>query len=183
MPAMVTIAIPAYKPAFFEEALQSALAQTYSDIEILICDDRRDDAISEVVARLTPGGRFLIRYFKNIQQRGELLNTEKTIRFAQGKYIKFLHDDDVLEPECIAELVAAMEREPGVGLASSRRQRIDEQGEPIPDILATYFPFTGDVIIDGPELVSFLGDHTINFIGEPSCVLARREDCWRLPTS
>lgn len=61
-------------------------------------------------------------------------------------------------------------------MASSRRVRIDDDGQPLPDILATCFPFADDVLIDGPELVSFLADHTINFIGEPSCVLARRAD-------
>lgn len=175
MPAMVTIAIPAYKSAFFEETLQSALAQTYSDIEILICDDRRDDAIAEVVARLTPGARFPIRYFKNIHQRGELLNTEKTIRFAEGKYIKFLHDDDLLEPDAVTQLVSALESTPGAAMASARRQRIGEHGEPLPDILATCCPFDGDVLVQGDDLVSFLGDYTINFIGEPSSVLCHRE--------
>ena len=49
-----------------------------------------------------------------------------------------------------------MEREPNVVLASSRRLRIDEEGQPLPDILATCFPFAGDVLIDDRELVSFL---------------------------
>ncbi|MEG6992823.1 glycosyltransferase, partial [Pseudomonas aeruginosa] len=98
---------------------------------------------------------------------GELGSTAKGIRLAEGEYVKFLHDDDVLLPECVEALVGAMEREPNVVLASSRRLRIDEEGQPLPDILATCFPFAGDVLIDGRELVSFLADHTINFIGEP----------------
>lgn len=101
---------------------------------------------------------------------------DQGIGLAQGEYVKFLHDDDVLAPDCIAQLVEAIERNPGTAMASSRRQRIDGDGQPLPDILATCFPFADDVLIDGPELVSFLADHTINFIGEPSCVLARRAD-------
>jgi hypothetical protein len=65
----------------------------------------------------------------------------------------------------------------------SQRLRIDEQGEPLPDILATCFPFSEDVLIDGRELRSFLADHTINFIGEHSCVLCRRQDLGDEPMS
>lgn len=175
-PVLISIVIPAYKARYFEATLDGVLEQTYPALELIICDDSPDGRILELVEQKRAGTAFPIRYFKNETRLGELASTAKGIRFAKGKYIKFLHDDDVLEPECIAELAAAMEREPDVALASSRRQRIDEQGEPIADIIATCFPFTGDVIIDGPELISFLGDHTINFIGEPSCVLARRDD-------
>ncbi|KRW72745.1 glycosyltransferase [Stutzerimonas nitrititolerans] len=174
--ALVSIVMPTYKFQYFETTLDSVMAQTYPTLELIICDDSPDGRIAELVEQKRAGAAFPIRYFKNEIRLGELGSTAKGIHFAEGKYIKFLHDDDVLEPECITELVAAMEREPDVALASSRRQRIDEQGEPISDILATCFPFTGDVILDGKELVSFLGDHTINFIGEPSCVLARRDD-------
>lgn len=106
---------------------------------------------------------------------GELGSTINGIGLAQGEYVKFLHDDDVLEPDCIAQLVEAIEAHPGTAMVS-RRQRIDDDGAPLPDILATSFPFDEDVLIDGPELVSFLADHAINFIGEPSCVLCRRAD-------
>lgn len=174
--ALVSIVMPTYKFQYFETTLDSVLGQAYPALELIICDDSPDERIAELVEQRRAGAAFPIRYFKNETRLGELASTAKAIRLAEGKYIKFLHDDDVLEPECIAELVAAMESEPDVVLVSSRRQRIDEQGEPTSDILATCFPFAGDVIIDGPELISFLGDHTINFIGEPSCVLARRED-------
>lgn len=173
--ALVSIVMPTYKFQYFEATLDSVLGQTYPTLELIICDDSPDERIAELVEQKRAKAAFPVRYFKNETRLGELASTAKAIRLAEGKYIKFLHDDDVLEPECIAELVAAMEREPDVALVSSRRQRIDEQGEPISDILATCFPFASDVIIDGPELISFLGDHTINFIGEPSCVLARRE--------
>ncbi|GGI20992.1 glycosyltransferase [Oxalicibacterium faecigallinarum] len=173
---IVSIIIPAYKFQYMEQALDSVLNQTYPSLELVICDDSADGRIAELVEKKRASTSLPILYIKNRHQIGELTNTVKCIRHAQGKYIKFLHDDDVLEPECIAELVTAMENEPDVVLASSRRQRINEEGEPLPDILATSFPFSGDVLINGKELISFLGDHTINFIGEPSCIMARSAD-------
>lgn len=175
-PALVSIVMPTYKPRYFAQALDSVLAQTYTALELVICDDNTDGAIEAVLASRLADAPFPIRYHRNATRLGELASTVKGIGLAQGEYVKFLHDDDVLQPDCIAQLVSAMERNPGTALASSRRLRIDDDGAPLPDILATSFPFGEDVLIDGPELVSFLADHAINFIGEPSCVLARRTD-------
>ncbi|TQU58017.1 O-antigen biosynthesis protein, partial [Xanthomonas perforans] len=175
-PNLVSIVMPTYKSRYFAQALESALAQTYPALELVICDDNADGAIEALLAPRLADAPFPIRYHRNTPRLGELVSTIKGIGLAQGEYVKFLHDDDVLAPDCIAQLVEAIERNPGTAMASSRRQRIDGDGQPLPDILATCFPFADDVLIDGPELVSFLADHTINFIGEPSCVLARRAD-------
>ncbi|NIJ79037.1 GT2 family glycosyltransferase/glycosyltransferase involved in cell wall biosynthesis [Xanthomonas arboricola] len=174
--ALVSIVMPAYKSRYFERTLDSVLAQTYPALELVICDDNEDGAIAALLEARVAVAPFPIRYERNTPRLGELASTVKGIGLAQGEYVKFLHDDDVLEPDCIAQLVEAIERNPGTAMASSRRVRIDDDGQPLPDILATCFPFDEDVLIDGPELVSFLADHTINFIGEPSCVLARRAD-------
>jgi len=172
----VRVVIPAYKFQYFEQALDSVLSQNYSSLEIVICDDSPDDKVRALVTEKLVSPTFPIRYFRNEARLGELGSTAKAIRLASGLYVKFLHDDDVLAPDSVAELVKAMEREPGIALASSRRRRIDADGNLLPDILHTCFPFGSDVIIDGKELVSFLADYTINFIGEPSCVMARRVD-------
>lgn len=173
---LVSIVMPAYKFQYLECALDSVLSQSYPALELVICDDSKDDRVAELIERKEAAAGFPIRYFRNANRLGELGNTARGIKLAEGKYIKFLHDDDKLAPDCIASLVAVMENEADIALASSRRQRIDDDDEPLPDILATSFPFAGDVVINGRELVSFLGDHTINFIGEPSCILARRSD-------
>ncbi|MCC8471076.1 glycosyltransferase [Xanthomonas phaseoli] len=175
-PNLVSIVMPTYKPRYFAQALDSVLAQTYPALELVICDDNADGAIEAALASSLADAPFPIRYHRNAPRLGELVSTIKGMGLAQGEYVKFLHDDDVLQPDCVAQLVEAIERNPGTAMASSRRVRIDDDGQPLPDILATCFPFADDVLIDGPELVSFLADHTINFIGEPSCVLCRRAD-------
>ncbi|MFS1288083.1 glycosyltransferase [Pseudomonas piscis] len=173
---LVSVVIPAYKAEYFEVALASACAQSYECLEVVICDDSRTDIIRECTARYQQLSSVAIRYEFNDQQRGELFNAIECIKIARGKYIKFLHDDDVLHPECVAELVAAMEADPSISIASSRRRLIDSAGQVLPDALATSLPFATDVVIDGRELTSLLADHSLNFIGEPSCVLCRRED-------
>ena len=178
MPArpLVSVVIPAYKPTWFEAALLSACQQTYETLEIIVCDDSASTLIASVVERVAKITAIPIRYQRNQNALFELHNTVECIRLARGHYVKFLHDDDVLHPDCVEQLVAVMEDNPGISMASSRRTRIDSEGQPMPDILATTPLFPMDVQLDGKELVSWLVDHTLNFIGEPSCVLCRRED-------
>ena len=173
---LVSIAIPSYKPRFFEESLLSAFRQTHGNIEIVICDDCRDEGISRIVEQLRPQSPWPIRYMKNATPLGEALNAARCIREAQGEYIKFLYDDDILLADCVTRLVELIHGHPEIRIASSRRRMINEEGELLADNWATGFPFTHDVIFSGPELASFLGQFTVNFIGEPTSILCRRED-------
>lgn len=173
---LVSILIPAYKGQYFVRALSSACRQTYPNLEIVVCDDSRGEWIEARVCELSRKVDFPIRYFHNQLRLGERGNLARCVAKASGKYVKFLHDDDVLRADCVERLVQVMEADPGVILASSRRQLIDEEDNPLPGIPATVFPFASDVLIDGGDLLGFLADYTINFIGEPSCVMCRRED-------
>lgn len=174
--ALVSIIIPAYNPVFFETALLSALNQSWSNIEIVICDDSRDDTIRLTCEHYAANTKIPVRYYKNEVRLNEEKNVLRGVHLAKGKYIKFLYDDDILYTHCITRLVAALESSPKNRIASSRRTRIDVHGNPLPDIGATAFPFSCDVILDGPDVVAFFADYLINFIGEPSVVLCYRED-------
>lgn len=177
----VTVAIPAYKATYLDAALQSALTQDFDSFEIVICDDSQGDAVEKTVAQYMLGGAqartspVAVRYFRNAEPLGEESNVGKCIRLARGTYIKFLYDDDILLPGCLRALADVLDRHCDVSLASSRRRVIDETGRTQPDIAATQYPFTGDVLIEGADVVSLLADWTVNFIGEPSTVMVRRE--------
>lgn len=172
---LVTVVIPAFKSRYFEAALLSALGQTWRPLEIVICDDSREGRIEQWVQQHA-GGEIAIDYRRNSQRLGEAGNLARCIEHSRGVYIKVLHDDDVLHPGCVAALVDVMLREPGVALAAVRRRRIDPQGCLLADIPQTVSAFAEDVVLDGPQLVSLLAEHPLNFIGEPSCIMARRSD-------
>ncbi|MHA6494558.1 glycosyltransferase [Pseudomonas borbori] len=173
---LVSVAMPAYKAVYLQEALDSLLRQTYRPLELVICDDSRTDEVETLVNAFRAVADFPVLYQRNETRLWEVRSTTRCVTLASGSYIKFLHDDDRLHPECIESLLAVMEADPSVALVSSRRRLIDEEGNPLPDILATVFPFREDVLIDGPGLSSFLADYTVNFIGEPSTVMCRRSD-------
>ena len=173
---LVSVVMPAYKAQFLLESLESLLAQTYRPIELVVCDDSTSADVEVMVRAFAERADFGIRYYRNDSRLYETRSTARAIAFAEGEYIKFLHDDDALEPRAIERLVDVMQAHPQVALAGSRRQLIDEHGHSLPDTSATVFPFGGDVLLDGKSLTSFLAEHTFNFIGEPSTVMCRRSD-------
>lgn len=172
---LVSIVIPAYKPTYFELALRSAFAQDYDQLEIVICDDCRDGGIRALLEQLTPESPFPIRYFYNEDSLGEALNVARGVREAQGEYIKFLYDDDLLEPECVSALVDVLHGHPDITLAAATRRLINENGDVLRDNVLTFFPFQEDVVIHGPELVALLSELPLTFMGEPSSVMCRRD--------
>ncbi|MFJ4153800.1 glycosyltransferase family 2 protein [Pseudomonas sp. NPDC089752] len=173
---LVSIVIPAYKPEFFEKALISAMLQHYDAIEIVVCDDCRSDAIATIVERNRSKSRFPIRYLHNETPLLEPGNLARGVSEARGEYVKFLYDDDLLMPNAVGSLLSALRAHPRAIMASARRRMIDHEGKPMGESLLTLFPFKEDVILDGKELASFLGQHIYNFIGEPSSVMCRRAD-------
>ncbi|WP_236236364.1 glycosyltransferase family 2 protein [Pseudomonas faucium] len=173
---LVSIVIPAYKPQFFQKALYSAMIQDHGNLEIVICDDCPDGSIAEIVEQLRPVSRVPIRYFRNETPLREYRNLARAIREAQGEYVKFLYDDDLLMPTAVSKQLAAMQRHPEAALVSAKRVVVDEADKVVGETIVTIFPFAEDVLIEGEQLVSFLGEHLYNFIGEPSCVMCRRQD-------
>ncbi|MGV6393832.1 glycosyltransferase [Pseudomonas caspiana] len=173
---LVSIVIPSYKADYFEASLTSALQQTHDDIEIVICDDCPTDAIKVIVDRLSVGSPWPVRYFRNERALGEALNLVRCVEEAKGSYVKFLYDDDILDPDCVRLLFNVMEANPHVTIATSRRNRVDELNNVLPEIAMTRPLFSQDVVIHGTELASFLGEYVYNFIGEPSVVMCRHKD-------
>lgn len=172
----VTLAVPAYKAEFLDSALRSAYKQDGVDFEILICDDCRTNAVADVVRSFLAGQNGVpIRYFHNEAQLGEADNCVKCLELARGEYVKFLYDDDLLLPGILAAQADVLDAHPEISLVTSRRRVIDELGHPVADSIATLGLFDTDVCVMGHDLVSFLAQYTLNFIGEPTCVMARRE--------
>lgn len=173
---LVSVVMPAYKTQYIDQALDSLIAQSYSNLELIVCDDSTTDEVCERVEAKAAQAPFPVHYSKNEKRLWGFGGVEKGVKLAKGEYIKILHDDDVIKPDAIQNLLQALLNNPGATLATSKRERIDEQGELLADDIYTVNPFGADVLVKGDELVSFLADNTINFIGEPSCTLCRKSD-------
>jgi len=170
---LVSILIPAYNARHFGEAFASARAQTGVELEIVVCDDSPGDAIGRAVAQANDPR---VRYVRNPSNLGFGANFTQCFSLARGEMIKFLNDDDRLRPGCAAALSSVLAANPGVKLATTKRQPIDGNGAPLRDIPATMPIASISAIVSGRELGDFVLAHSINLIGEPTTVMFRKAD-------
>ena len=95
------------RPNRLRQALESVLAQTYQDYEVLVINDGGDPVAENVVRQCdSPKVRYLC-----CEHGGHRVAMNHGIRVAQGKYIAYLDDDDVYYPDHLASLVAAAEKD------------------------------------------------------------------------
>ncbi|CAG9933992.1 glycosyltransferase family 2 protein [Candidatus Nitrotoga arctica] len=170
----VSLLIPAYSPRFFEKCLESAIAQTYENMEIIVCDDSSGPEIEEIAGRL---GRIRpLRYERNPTRLKGRGNYKKCFELATGEFIKYLNDDDILVQDCVERLLDAFRQVPDIVLATSYRERIDEAGNRLPDQPATRPIVDHDMSINGLSLANAMLMAGLNVVGEPSTTLFRKAD-------
>ena len=108
--------MPAYNAErFVAKSIESALAQTYRPIELLVADDGSKDGTSEVVQRYDAPVRYL-----HHENRGPAGARNLAIRHATGKYVAFLDSDDLWHPEKLTIQVAIMEAHPEVSICGTQ---------------------------------------------------------------
>ncbi len=174
----VSILIPAYKSDHFREALDSALAQTWPCGEIIVADDSPDGVIASLVEdarRRVPAG-WTLRYLRNRGTIGGRRNYLQLFEQARGPLVKYLNDDDVLAPHCLARMAAVLVHNPGVTLVTSYRRLIDAQGDELPDRPFNEPVLDEDGIVDGRLLANLVLSQGVNLIGEPTTTMFRKAD-------
>jgi glycosyltransferase involved in cell wall biosynthesis len=122
----VSIAIPAYNAMdYLPETLESVLAQTFTDFEVLVVNDGSTDRTAEWVSQLTDPR------VKLISQTNQGLAAARNtgIAHARGEYIAFLDADDLWEPTKLEKQVRVLEENPEVGLVYTWMALINETGE------------------------------------------------------
>jgi len=120
----VSICIPTYnRREYLRESLDSVMAQTYKDFEVVIVDDGSTDDTSDMIKKTG----YDVRYFWQ-ENRGEAATCNKLIKLANAKYVSFVHSDDLLVPDAIERMVNAVNSEPENIVVYGSYIRIDEQG-------------------------------------------------------
>ncbi len=111
MGALVSIIIPTWnRVALVGEAIESALAQTYSRREVIVVDDGSSDATPDVLARYADAIRTL-----RTENRGCAAARNAGVRLARGSYLAFVDSDDVAPPNKLALQVPVLDDNPDVG--------------------------------------------------------------------
>lgn len=173
---LVSILIPAYNQTkYLKEALESAINQTYPNIEIIIGDDSSTDEVEIFIKPYVERYRN-ISYYKNERDSMDygISNTQELLRKSKGEYINYLYHDDVFEATKIEKMMKYYLNSNDVTLVTSHRQLIDENGNFIADSGATQRLFNEDKLLDGIELGRCCLNSIINYIGEATTVLLKK---------
>lgn len=176
---LVSVCIPTFNGAqFIRECLNSVLAQSFTDFEVLAVDDCSTDATAQILDEYRERDS-RVRVVRNDRNLGLVANWNRCVELATGRFIKFAFQDDVLFPNCLTCLLELAEN-CGKPIAFCGREllftgSIDEairdEYERHPT-LERLFGRGGEV--SAKEIASVAADHPVNFFGEPTTALLER---------
>ena len=126
---LVSVGIPVYNgERYLAETLDSLLAQTLTEFEIVISDNASTDRTPEI-CRCYQAKDCRIRYSRNDQNIGEAPNFNRAVELSRAPLFHGGAYDDLYEPSFLERCVDALERDPGVVLSHTRTKLIGDEGE------------------------------------------------------
>jgi glycosyltransferase involved in cell wall biosynthesis len=122
---MISIGLPAIKPQFLAQAMQSVLDQTDTDFELIVFNDRASSQIREVVRQFTDRR---IRYEEGTGALPVVENWNRVLSFARGEYFVLFSDDDRYDPTFLAEMKCLINSYPSCKIFHCRVKKTDPRG-------------------------------------------------------
>lgn len=168
-PPKVSVAIPVYNgEPYLAEAIESVLAQSHADFELVICDNASTDRTVEI-ARSFADPR--IRILQNQRNLGFGPNWNRCLDEVRGGYIKILPHDDLLHPRCLAEQVGILDGDAAqtIALVFCARHVIGPSGK----VIMTRGLRRSKSLFSGLDMARQTARKGTNPIGEPGAVLFR----------
>lgn len=158
---LVSIIMPSWNTEnFIAESIQSVLAQTYTNWELIIIDDCSTDNTDSVVESFLEDKR--IKYLRNEKNLGAALTRNYGLREARGEWIAFLDSDDLWMPEKLEKQIKFM-KESDYSLSYTEYEKIDEESK----VLGIY--------VSGPEVVNKHKMYNYDYIGQLTMIYNAKE--------
>lgn len=133
----LSIGLPVYNgESFLAQALNSLLAQTFRDFEIVICDNASSDRTPEICRSYAQRDN-RIRYFRNQRNLGAVANSNLVFELSAAPLFKLASHDDLHREEYLESCVQLLDKHSDVVLAHSNTAFIDENDEFFPSELET----------------------------------------------
>jgi len=141
----VSVIIPTYNRAHLvAETIQSVLAQTYRDYEIIVIDDGSTDNTADIIAG------FPVRYLRQDNQ-GVSAALNKGIEIARGEYITFLGSDDILLDKALEKGLKVLDEHPEVGFSYGQAYVTDKNGRVYGIMKSSVSDHSS--VVDGKEII------------------------------
>jgi glycosyltransferase involved in cell wall biosynthesis len=165
----VSVIMPCFNHALFvEKSIESVLAQSVGDLELIVVDDCSRDHSREIIAQYAKNDR-RVRAIQHERNLGASRSRNDGIRVAEGEYLAFCDADDIWMPTKLARQLELMETHPMHDVAYCDAEIIDEHGERTGERFSHEFPVPGD---GSGRLFDELC--TRNFINMQTVVLRRK---------
>ncbi|MGH8730028.1 MAG: glycosyltransferase family 2 protein [Burkholderiales bacterium] len=124
----VSIGLPVYNgEKLIAAAIESILAQTYSDFELIITDNASTDN-TEAIGREYMKRDSRVRYVRNEKNMGAMYNFDHAFELARGEYFKWAAYDDTLTPDYLEKCVRVLEQDPSIILCQAKTLYVDSKG-------------------------------------------------------
>jgi glycosyltransferase involved in cell wall biosynthesis len=153
---VVSLIMPVHNAGeFLAPAIESVLAQTCREIELVVCDDASTDGSLEVVRRYA-GQDSRVRVIDSgaTQRRGHATTLAAAHAHAAAPFIGWIDADDLVFPGAVARTLQALRAEPDVGMVYTDHAMIDERGRALGVGTRSRIPFSNDRM-----LVDFITFH------------------------
>jgi glycosyltransferase involved in cell wall biosynthesis len=121
----LTIGLPVYNgQKYIGQAIESILAQTYRDFELVISDNASTDGTQEICREYLKDPR--VRYYRSKKNNGGAWNWNRVFELSSGLYFKWAAHDDTHAPEFVERCIRELEKDPAIVLCHSKDAIIDE---------------------------------------------------------
>ena len=125
----VSVCVPALDAErFLAATIESVLAQSYQDWEMIVLDNNSSDRTAQLAASYNDE-RITVRTRNRTVPVAD--NWNEVAAYASGRYLKLLCADDLLHPDCLAAEVGVLNQHHDVALVASRRNFVDLEGRPV----------------------------------------------------
>lgn len=173
MSAEISVIMGIYNCAStLSEAIDSILAQTFTNWELILCDDGSSDDTYSVADRYRMQYPDKIILIKNDKNMGLNYTLNHCLEYVSGKYIARMDGDDISLPERFAKEHGILEEEPGIAVVSTTMIHFDENGEYARRSSCTEYP-SKESLVHGPvhchapcmirtEVMRRVGGYTVN---------------------
>jgi glycosyltransferase involved in cell wall biosynthesis len=127
----LSIGLPVYNgERYLEQSIESILGQTFTDFELIICDNASTDDTATICRRYVEVDP-RVRYHRNPENIGGANNHNLTFELSRGELFRWASYDDVCAPELFEHCVEILDADPSIVLCHSAVASIDEAGDRI----------------------------------------------------
>jgi len=174
----VSVCLPVYNGSnYLALAIESVLAQTFCDFELLIANDCSNDDTQKIIEKYANSDA-RIKHWINAKNLKLFGNYNACIEKARGQYIKLFAHDDLLHPQMLEKMVTVLDQYADVSLVTTARCWIDGSGQNInarSKMEAKIMkPFEHDTRITADQAIGDTLKDKTNWLGEPCAQMFRR---------